>query len=186
MIGLVVAGVLEIALAMVIGAVLMVLTNVLAMEEAYEAIDWRTVFLVAGMLPLGTAMERTGTARYLADRLLDVVGDMGPVAALAGIYLLAALLTQPMSNAAAIVLVVPIALDTAAGLGANHLAFTMAAVIGAATSFLTPVGHKANVLVFGPGGYRFFDYTRVGAPLTVAVLVASMIFIPIIWPLFPG
>ena len=140
---------------------------------------------VAGMLPLGTAMENTGAARYLADLLLGVVGDMGPIAALAGIYILAAMITQPMSNAAAMVLVVPIALDTALSLGANHLTFTLAVVIGAATSFLTPVGHKANVLVFGPGGYKFFDYARVGAPLTIFLFIATMIALPILYPLFP-
>ena len=175
---------LDISTAMVIGSLSMVLTGCLTMDEAYASIDWRTVFLVAGMLPMGLVMESTGTARFLADGLLGAVGSLGPLAVLAGIYVLAALITQPMSNAAAMVLVVPIAVDTAAGLGANHLAFTMATVIGAATSFLTPIGHKANVLVFGPGGYRFFDYARVGALLTVALLIVSMIFIPIIWPLF--
>lgn len=182
--GLVVFTPLHISTAMVIGAMLMVLTGCLTMDEGYESIDWRTVFLVAGMLPLGTAMQNTGTARYLADLVLNLAGDLGPMAVLAGIYLLAALITQPMSNAAAMVLVVPIALDTAQALGANHLTFTMATVIGAATSFLTPVGHKANVLVFGPGGYRFFDYTRVGALLTVALFIVSMIALPILWPMF--
>jgi len=184
-IGFVVFGVLDISIAMVAGAVGMVLTRCLTMDEAYESIDWRTVFLVAGMLPLGTAMETTGTARYIADLLLGAIGPWGPLAALGGVYLLAALITQPMSNAAAMVLVVPIALDTALSLGANHLAFTLAVVIGAATSFLTPVGHKANVLVFGPGGYKFFDYARVGALLTVFLFIATMIFIPIFFPLFP-
>lgn len=173
---------LGIATAMVIGSVLMVLTGCLTMDEAYESIDWRTVFLVGGMLSLGIAMENTGTARFLADLLIGALGDYGPYGVLAGIYLLSALITQPMSNAAAIVLIVPIALDTALGMGVNHLTFTMAVVIGAATSFLTPVGHKANVLVFGPGGYRFFDYTRVGVLLTVALFIVSMIFLPIIWP----
>ena len=175
----------HISLAMVIAAVIMILTGCLSIEEAHESIDWRTVFLVAGMLPLGMAMQATGTARYLANIMLGALGDLGPVALLAGIYLLAALITQAMSNAAAIVLIVPIALDTALGMGANHLTFTMAVVIGAATSFLSPVGHKANVLVFGPGGYRFFDYARVGALLTVALLIVSMIFLPLFWPLFP-
>ena len=176
---------LDIAIAMVIGAVGMVLSGCLNMDEAYESIDWRTVFLVAGMLPLGTAMETTGTARYIADLMLNAVGNLGPMAALAGMYLLAALITQPMSNAAAMVLVVPIALDTAMGLGANHLTFTLAVIIGAATSFLTPVGHKANVLVFGPGGYKFFDYARVGALLTVFLFIVTMIALPIFFPLFP-
>ncbi|MEJ2598264.1 MAG: SLC13 family permease [Anaerolineales bacterium] len=184
-IGLVLFSGLDIAIAMVIGAVGMVLTRCLTMDEAYESIDWRTVFLVAGMLPLGTAMETTGTARYIADLLLNAIGGYGPMAALAGMYLLAALVTQPMSNAAAMVLVVPIALDTALSLGANHLTFTLAVVIGAATSFLTPVGHKANVLVFGPGGYKFFDYARVGLLLTVFLFISTMIALPIIFPLFP-
>lgn len=173
---------LGIATAMVVGSVLMVLTRCLSMDEAYESIDWRTVFLVGGMLSLGIAMENTGTARYLADLLLSVLGDYGPYGVLAGIYLLSALITQPMSNAAAIVLMVPIAIDTALGMEVNHLTLTMAVVIGAATSFLTPVGHKANVLVFGPGGYRFFDYTRVGILLTVLLFIVSMIFLPIFWP----
>ncbi|MFQ5932368.1 MAG: SLC13 family permease, partial [Nitrospiraceae bacterium] len=138
----------QISLAMVIAAMIMILTGALTIEEAYESVDWRTVFLVAGMLPLGLAMEATGTAQFLADLMLGAFGPYGAVATLAGVYLLAALITQPMSNAAAIVLIVPIALDTAFGLGANYKTFTMAVVIGAATSFLSPVGHKANVLVF--------------------------------------
>jgi di/tricarboxylate transporter len=176
---------MQISLAMVIAAMIMILFGALTIEEAYESVYWRTVFLVAGMLSLGLAMELTGTARFLADLMLDIFGPYGPLATLAGIYLLAAIITQPMSNAAAIVLVVPIALDTAAGLGANYKTFTMAVVIGAATSFLSPVGHKANVLIFGPGGYKFWDYARVGALLTVILLIVSMIFLPIFWPLFP-
>jgi len=173
---------LGIAVSMLLGSVAMVLTGCLTMDEAYESIDWRTVFLVGGMLSLGIAMENTGTTQYLADNLLGLLGGYGPLGILAGIYLLSALITQPMSNAAAIVLIVPIAIDTALGLGVNHLTFTMAVVIGAATSFLSPVGHKANVLVFGPGGYKFADYTRVGALLTVLLFIVSMIFLPILWP----
>jgi len=184
-IGLTIFAGMSISLAMVIAAVIMILAGALRIDEAYEAVDWRTVFLVAGMLPLGLAMELTGTAEFLADIMLGVFGPFGALATLAGIYLLAALITQPMSNAAAIVLIVPIALNTAMGLGANYKTFTMAVVIGAATSFLSPVGHKANVLVFGPGGYKFTDYARVGAILTVLLLIVSMIFLPIFWPLFP-
>ena len=174
-----------IATAMVMGSVAMVLTGCLTMDEAYESIDWRTVFLVGGMLSLGIAMENSGTANFLADHILNALGDYGPLGLLAGIYILSALITQPMSNAAAVVLMVPIAIDTAFGIEANHLTFTMAVVIGAATSFLSPVGHKANVLVFGPGGYRFFDYTRVGFLLTIALFIVSMIFLPILWPFYP-
>jgi di/tricarboxylate transporter len=176
---------LHISMAMVIAAVIMIITGCLSIEEAHQSIDWRTVFLVAGMLPLGMAMEATGTAQYLANIMLGRLGGLGPIPLLAGTYILAALVTQAMSNAAAMVLIVPIAVDTALALGANHITFTMAVVIGGATSFLSPVGHKANVLVFGPGGYRFFDYARVGALLTVALLTVSMIFLPRFWPLFP-
>lgn len=182
--GLVTLGGFHVSTAMVIGSVLIVLTGCLSMEEAYQSIEWRSVFLIAGMLPLGLAMESTGTARFLADGLVDLVGGLGPLAVLAGIYLLAGLITEPMSNAAAAVLMVPIAIDVALGLGADPRAFVLATVIGASTSFLTPVGHQANVLVFGPGGYRFFDYTRVGAPLNLVILLATLIFLPMIWPLF--
>ncbi len=184
-IGLTILVSVDISLAMVVAAMVMVLSGALTIEEAYESIDWRTVFLVAGMLSLGAAMETTGAARYLASVMLDIFGPWGPTATLAGVYLLAAFITQPMSNAAAIVLIVPIAIDTAIGLGASHKTFAMAVIVGAATSFLSPVGHKANVLVFGPGGYKFTDYTRVGFLLTGVLLFVSLLALPRIWPLFP-
>lgn len=176
---------LQISTAMVIGAVLMVLTRCLTMDEAYKSIEWRSIFLIAGMLPLGTAMASTGTARFLAELIVDVVGSLGPVAVLAGIYLLGALITQPMSNAAATVLMVPIAIDVAVGIGASPQAFALATVIGTSTSFLTPVGHQANVLVFGPGGYKFTDFTRVGVLLNLVLLAVTLLVLPLFWPLFP-
>jgi di/tricarboxylate transporter len=176
---------LHISTALVIGAVVMVLAGCLTMDEAYESIEWRSVFLIAGMLPLGIAMDNTGTARFLADQLIRLLGNLGPLAVMAGIYVLAGLITEPMSNAAATVLMVPIAIDVALELGASPHAFVLATVIGASTSFLTPVGHQANVLVFGPGGYRFLDYTRVGWLLNIVILVVTLIFLPILWPLFP-
>jgi len=175
---------MPIALAMVIGAVLMVMTGCLTMDEAYQSIDWRSVFLIAGMLPLGLAMENTGTARFLAERLVSLLGSSGPLAVLAGIYILASLITEPMSNAAAAVLIVPIGIDVALGLGADPRPFVLAIVIGASTSFLTPVGHQSNILVMEPGGYRFTDYTKVGAPLNLVLLIAILIFLPLFWPLF--
>lgn len=174
-----------IAVALVIGSLLMVLTGCLTMDEAYQSVEWRSVFLIAGMLPLGLAMEQTGTATFLANLIVESVGSYGALATLAGIYVLASLITEPMSNAAATVLMVPIAIDTALQLGASPQAFVLATVIGASTSFLTPIGHQANVLVYGPGGYRFTDYTRVGAPLNVAIFVATMLALPLLWPLFP-
>jgi len=175
----------HISTAMVIGSVLMVLTGCLTMDEAYQSIEWRSVFLIAGMLPLGTVMETTGTAQFLADGIVSFAGPWGPIAVLAGIYILAGLITEPMSNAAATVLMVPIAIDIALELGANPQSFVLAVVIGASTSFLTPVGHQSNVLVFGPGGYRFADFTRVGWLLNVVLVVVALLAIPFFWPLFP-
>jgi di/tricarboxylate transporter len=175
---------LHISVSMVIGAVLVVLTRCLTMDEAYQSIEWRSIFLIAGMLPLGVAMENTGTARFLAEGLVNNLGVLGPLAVLAGIYIMASLITEPMSNAAATVLIVPIAIDIALGLGADPRPFVLATVIACSTSFLTPVGHQANVLVFGPGNYRFFDFTKVGMPLNVCIFVVTMIFLPILWPLF--
>lgn len=133
-----------ISLARVIAATIMVLSGALTIEETYESVDWRTVFLVAGMLPLGLAMELIGTVRFLAELMLGAIGSYGPVATLAGLYFLAAAVTQPMSNAAAIVLIVPIALDTAFGLGGNYKTFTMAGDIvkccGSAISGSDPQG----------------------------------------------
>jgi di/tricarboxylate transporter len=175
----------HISTAMVIGSVLMVLTGCLSMDEAYQSIEWRSVFLIAGMLPLGTVMESTGTAQFLADQIVRFAGAWGPIAVLAGIYILAGLITEPMSNAAATVLMVPIAIDIALELGANPQSFVLAVVIGASTSFLTPVGHQSNVLVFGPGGYRFADFTRVGWLLNLVLVVVALLVIPLFWPLFP-
>jgi di/tricarboxylate transporter len=175
----------HISTAMVIGSVLMVLTGCITMEEAYQNIEWRSVFLIAGMLPLGMVMETTGTAQYLAHGIVEFAGQWGPLAVLAGIYVLAGLITEPMSNAAATVMMVPIAIDIALELGASPQAFVLAVVIGASTSFLTPVGHQSNVLVFGPGGYKFFDFTKVGWLLNLLLVGVTLLVIPLFWPLFP-
>lgn len=174
---------LHVSTAMLIGAMLMVLTNVLDMDEAFQAIEWKSVFLIAGMLPMGIAMQTSGTARFLAEGIIDVVGGWGVLAVLMGIFLMTVLTTEVMSNAAATVLVTPIAIDAARSLGVNPQTFVMAVVIAAATSFLMPIGHQANVLVFGPGGYRFFDYTKVGVWLNIIIFIVVAIFLPIIWPL---
>jgi di/tricarboxylate transporter len=176
-------GLLHVSAAMFIGALLMVLSGTLSMDEAYRSIEWKSVFLIAGMLPLGLAMENTGTARLLADQIVGLVGGWGPLAVLMGIFVLTGLLTEVMSNAAATVLAVPIAIDAALGLGADPHAFVMAIVIAASTSFLMPIGHQVNVLVFGPGGYRFFDYTRVGVWLNIVLLILTALILPLIWPL---
>ncbi len=178
----VILDVLPIAIAAVTGVVLMVLTRCLTMEEAYRAIEWKAVFLIAGMLPLGIAMEQTGAARFLAEGMVGLVGPLGPLAVMAGLFVLAALASQVMPNPAVAVLLAPIALNTAADLGIRPYPFMMAVAISASAAFLSPVGHSANILVMGPGGYRFADYTKVGIPLTLVVLVVVLLVVPIVWP----
>ena len=164
------------------GVVLMVVTGCLTMEEAYRAIEWKAVFLIAGMLPLGIAMEQTGAAMFLAERMVSLVGGLGPLAVLAGLFILAALASQVMPNPAVAVLLAPIALNTAHDLGISPYPLMMAVAISASAAFLSPVGHSANVLVMGPGGYRFADYTKVGIPLTLVVLLVVLAIVPVLWP----
>jgi di/tricarboxylate transporter len=141
------------------------------------------VFLIAGMLPLGTALDKTGAAQLLAHALVNAVGGLGPLPLLAGLFGLTMLLTQVMSAAATAVLIAPIAINAAAQMGANPRALMMGVALATSTAFLTPVSHPANLLVMGPGGYRFADYGRVGLPLTLVVLLVVLIALPILWPL---
>ena len=183
MITLVGFGVLNIAVAAVSGAILSVITGCLNMDEAYKSIEWKTVFLIAGMLPLGIAMEKTGTATLLSDLIISGLGGFGVLGILSGLFLLTTLLTAFMSNAAVAALVAPIAIQTAINYGANPHAFVIGVAVAASNSFVTPIGHQACVLVYGPGGYRFFDYARVGIPLTVLNWLLLIIFLPMLWPL---
>ncbi len=181
----VLVGWLPISIAAVVGAALMVLTGSLTMEEAYRAIDWRAVFLIAGMLPLGIAMETSGAAQYLAELVVNGVGGLGSTALVAGIFLLTSLSSQIMPNAVVTVLMAPIAINTALDLQLSPYALMMVVAIAASASFLSPVGHPSNILVMGPGGYRFVDYIKVGLPLTIIVLIITLLVLPIFWPLVP-
>lgn len=182
MISLVAFGVLHISTAAVLGAMVSVLTGCLSMDEAFEAIEWKSVFLIAGMLPMGIAMEKTGTAQLLADTVITAVGSLGPRGVLIGLFILTTVLTAFMSNAAAAVLVAPIAIQTAFSLGVNPQAYVMGIAIAASNAFVTPIGHQACVLVYGPGGYRFFDFTRAGLPLTILIWILMLIFLPMLFP----
>lgn len=176
---------LPISIAAVSGAVLMVLLGCLTMEEAYRFIEWRAVFLIAGMLPLGIAMESSGTANFLADGVVSIAGGLGPLAVIAGLYLLATFSTQFMPNPAVAVLLAPIALNTANTMAFSPYTLMMAVALATSASFLSPVAHPANILIMGPGGYRFSDYLKVGIPLTFVILLVTLIFLPIVWPLNP-
>jgi di/tricarboxylate transporter len=179
----VILGFLPIALAAVIGATVMVLTGVLSMEEAYRYIEWKSVFLIAGMLPLGIALQQTGAAELVAQGLLDAAGKLGSFGIMGGLFLLTALTSQIMPNAAVTVLMTPIAISASMELGISPLPFAMIVAISASSSFLTPVAHPTNSLVMGPGGYRVTDFVKVGVPLTIVILLITLLILPFVWPL---
>ncbi len=181
----VIMGWVPIYIAVVIGAAFMVLTRCLTMEEAYRYIEWKAVFLIAGMLPLGTALDKSGAARLLAEGVVGVLGPFGPYAVLFGLLVITFLGTSIIPTAALVVLMVPIALKTSASLGISPYALMMGIALAASSSFTSPISHPANVLVMGPGGYRFIDYIKVGVPLTLLILVVLMVVLPIFWPLTP-
>lgn len=180
----VVLGWLTIAVAVLIGATLMVLTRCLSSEEAYRAVEWPAVVLIAGMLPLGIAMDQSGAARMLAEGLVEGAAGLGPRAVLATLCLLTALGAQAIPSVALVVIMAPIALTTAATLGISPHTLMMGVAFSAA-SLSSPVAHPVNVLVMGPGGYRYLDYVKVGLPLTVIVLVLVVTLLPLFLPLVP-
>jgi len=176
-------GYLPIAIAAVGGATLMVLLRCLTMEEAYRAVEWRSIFLIAGMLPLGLAMQQTGAANLIAEGVLQVAGSLGPWGIIAGLYLVTAAATMVIPTAALVVLMAPIVLKASADMGIPPQTSMMAMAIAASASFTSPISHPANLLVMGPGGYRFKDYVKVGVPLTILVLIVTMLVLPWVWPL---
>ncbi len=181
----VMVGLAPISVAAVVGGTIMVLTGCLSMEQAYRAIDWRAIFLIAGMLPLGTAMQDTGAATYLADQVMNLLGDAGPWPVIMGLYILTAAATMIIPTAALVVLMSPIVLSAMNDMGYAPETAMMAIAMAASASFTSPISHPANILVMGPGGYRFADYLKVGVPLTIVVFVAVMLLLPIFWPLTP-
>lgn len=176
-------GWLPIFIAAIIGATMMVLTGCLTMEQAYRAIDWRAVFLIAGMLPLGIAMQESGAAEYLAEKVIDTLGDFGPWPVIMGLYGITAMATMIIPTAALVVLMSPIVISACAEMGIAPQTAMMAIAMAASASFMSPISHPANILVMGPGGYRFSDYIKLGAPLTLVIFITVMILLPIFWPL---
>ncbi|MGC9397850.1 MAG: SLC13 family permease [Anaerolineae bacterium] len=177
-----VVNVLSLPMAVLVGTLITFLTGCITPEEAYREITWRVLIVIGSMLALGAAMESTGAAEYLASYMVGLIGDSGPLVLLSTFFFLSLLLTQPMSNQAAAVLVVPIAIQTAQQLGLNPRTFAVMIAVGASCSFITPL-EPACLMVYGPGHYRFTDFTRVGLPLTLIVYLISIIMVPWIWPL---
>lgn len=180
-------GLLHISVAGMLGVLLMIITGVMRPEDMYRDVEWRVIFLIAFMMPLGIAMDddHVGTARWLADHIVAVAGDHGPLILLGALILFATTVTEVMSNAAAAVLMAPIAIAVAVSMGYEPYPFVMALAIAISSTFLTPIGHQANVLVYGVGNYRFIDFTKVGAPLNLLSLIVTLIVVPIVWPFTP-
>lgn len=177
------AGVMSILEASILGAVLVVVSGVITIQQAYESVNWTVIFLLAAILPLGIAMENTGLAAMIGQGLADLSVDSSPLVAISLVYLTTAILSEVVSNNSTAVLMVPISLTTAALLGYDARPFVMAVAFGASASFLTPMGYQTNAMVFGPGGYRFVDYLRLGFPIKVVFWLVSVLLIPVIWPL---
>ncbi len=182
MVLLVVAGWQPIQVAAFTAASLIVLSGALTMQEAYRAIEWRAIFLVAAVLPVGAAMESSGAAALLAQSVMSLAGPWGPYAVLASLILLSSILSQGLDGAPAVVLMTPVVLEAASGLGLSPYPLMMGVGLAASAAFMTPFSHKANLLVMGLGGYRSMDYVRVGTPLTVVVLVLLVVMVPIFFP----
>ncbi len=168
---------------MLAGALLMVVARLLTMDQVYNAIEWRTIFLVAGLLPLGLAMAESGAAALLAERLAAWLAPFGPLALLAGLVLLTMLLTQVINGAAVASVVTPVAIQAAQQTGLDPRALAMGVALACSMAFMTPLGHAVNILVMGPAGYRFGDFFRIGLPLTVVVFAVLMVLLPVLWPL---
>lgn len=180
MVAVVVAGIAPISVAALGAALLMILTRCLRIDEAYGTIEWKVVFVVAGTLPLGLAMEKSGTTQWIADGLLSNVGELGVLPVLAVLFLITAALTLAISNSATAVLMAPIAFTIGASQGLDPRTLVLAVALASSVAFATPIAHQSNLLVMGPGDYRFSDYLRVGLPLT---LVAFVVVILGLWVL---
>ncbi len=176
-------GWLPLSIAFLSAAVLAILFRCLTVEEAYQFIDWRLMILIGGMTAFGVAMEKTGTAEFLATWLVYVLEPLGIMAVMAGFFVLTILLTQPMSNAAAALVVLPVALNAAQHLGLNPRTFAVAIMLAASISFIAPF-EPAAVLVYGPGKYKFMDFVRTGAGLTLILMLLVLFLVPIFWPLY--
>jgi len=175
-------GWLKVQIALVIAAVVMVLAGLVSLRKLYESIEWPVIVMLGALIPVGEALETTGGAESIAGLLLLLAGHIPPALTLAALMVMTILLTNIINNAAAAVLMAPIAIGIAHGLALSPDPFLMAVAVSASAAFMTPVGHQSNTLVMGPGGYRFGDYWKPGLPLTIVVLAASIPAILRFWP----
>jgi di/tricarboxylate transporter len=168
--------------AVLIGTLAVFLTRCITPEEAYREVEWKAIILIGSMLAFGTAMDYTGTAKFLAMQIVNLTGSANPLWLLSGFFILTVLLTQPMSNQAAAAVVLPVAIQTAVHLGLNPRTFAIMIALAASTSYITPL-EPACLIVYGLGRYRFIDFLRVGSLLTVLIYFIAIILVPRLWPL---
>ncbi|WP_436902046.1 SLC13 family permease [Halovenus halobia] len=180
-VGLAAFEVLPIVVSSLGGIVAMVATGCVKPEEVYQSVDWSVIFLLAGLIPLGVAMERTGAAEWLAAVILLVTAGLSPALVLGLFYLFTALITNLISNNASVVLMIPVAVEAATEIGADPFTFVLAVTFGASTAMLTPIGYQTNLMVYGPGGYKFTDFLRVGAPLQLLLAVVTTVGLLVFW-----
>ncbi len=183
MVVLMVTGIVSTVIAALIAAVAMVLGGCLSTREAYRSISWSSVVLIAAMIPMGRALEITGGASLVAEGLVNTLGELSPVALMAGVFLLTTGFSQVINNTATAVLVAPIVMQAAVTLGVSPYPLLIIVAVSASTAFLTSIGTTTNILVYSPGGYRFTDYVKVGLPLMLLFLVVSLVLVPVFWPL---
>ena len=176
-------GIMSILKASILGALVILLTGCLTMQQAYKAINWTVIFLAACLIPLGKALENTGLAGQVGDFIISVGGEHGPLIVLALVFLITTMLTEFISNNSTVIMMVPVAFTVATSMGFDPKPFIMAVAFGGSSSFLTPVGYRTNAMVYAPGRYRFWDYIKFGFPLKLAFWIIATLLIPIFWPL---
>ena len=183
-------GIIEILGAAIVGVVILLLVRSLNIQEAYRSIDWSVIVLIAAFIPVGIVVERTGTADLIGSGIINLGAlfkpEFAPYASLSILYLVAVLMTSIMSNNSAAIVLIPVALSIGNQLGVDIRPFIFTICFGASTSFMTPMGYQTNLMVYGPGSYRFGDFVKAGAPLNVLFWLLATIFIPMIWPFYPG
>lgn len=182
MVVLLATGLVPAAVAGLLTAGALLLLKVLSVEDVYRGINWTTVILIGGMMPLSTAITDTGAARMLADGLIGVVGPLGPRALLAGLFLLTALLGQVISNVATALIIIPVAAVAATEMGLSPAPVLMSVAVAAAAALLTPVATPTNLMIMEPAGYRFGDYWKFGLPILAWYFVVAVGLVPLIWP----